>query len=54
MLYVEKGDFHPEILFYLFDRLNYNDIQNNLKFSSGEKEILKYIKQFDEEMEVKR
>ena len=54
--FVENQDFNPAHMFYLFDSFDYSAPSQNLEedLTQNQKHLLKFIKQFDEEMQVKR
>lgn len=54
-LYVENPNFDPRNLFHLFATVDYTAIsKESFKLSKNQEMIVAYIKNFDEEMEVKR
>lgn len=54
-LYVENPSFDPSSLFHLFATIDYTALsKENFKLSKNQENIVQYIKNFDEEMEVKR
>jgi hypothetical protein len=54
-LYVENPSFDPSSLFHLFATVDYTALsKDNFKLTKNQETIVQYIKNFDEEMEVKR
>jgi hypothetical protein len=55
-LFVENPDFDPTHLFHLFEAVDYSTLADTLDtpLTSNQQNIVKFIKQFDEEMEVRR
>ena len=53
---MENNQFNPANLFYLFDGFDYSEPANDLdaELTAHQKMLVKFIKQFDEEMQVKR
>lgn len=51
----EQGNFDPSALFYLLDGFDYPEAAHDVNsLSPNQKNIIKFIKQFDEEMQVRR
>lgn len=54
-LYIENNNFDPSSLFHVFSTLDYSAIDSkNLKLTKNQENIVDYIKNFDQEMEMKR
>lgn len=53
-LYVENNQFDPSSLFHVFDKVDYASLEGDLKLTKSQEIIVDYIKNFDQEMEVKR
>lgn len=53
--FIEQQHFDPSSLFYIYDGFDYAGVADNLQnLTPNQKNIIKFIKQFDEEMQVKR
>lgn len=50
----QNRNFDPVSMFYLLDGIDYSSIANNLELTPNQKNILKFIKNFDEEMQVRK
>lgn len=54
-LYVENPSFDPTSLFHVFSHVDYTVIsKESFKLSKNQEQIVEYIRNFDQEMEVKR
>ena len=54
-LFVENPDFNPGHLFYHFDTVDYEGLGSQIDtFSPNEEQIVKFMKKFDEEMEIRK
>jgi len=55
-LFVENPDFDPTHLFHLFETVDYAAVADTLDtpLTTNQENIVKFIKQFDEEMAIRR
>lgn len=53
---MQDPNFNPSSMFYIFDNFDYVGLADTLdqELTPQQKSILKFIKQFDEEMEVRK
>lgn len=53
--FVEQAQFDPASMFYLLDGMDYAGVANDVEtLTPNQKNIIKFMKNFDEEMAVKR
>lgn len=52
--FTSDDGFDPSGMFYIYDGYNFYDVTLDLELSNNQKQIAKFIKQFDAEMEVRK
>ena len=53
--FVEDPTFDPTEMFYIYDEFDYTEVASDLQtLTKNQEEIIKFMKNFDEEMQVRR